>query len=181
MTFERISNTIFKSAQPWKDLLRKIRICQLISLRLYGINIGALPITVSNIDTGDVFAIHQFIAHDELSLTQNTREIIELELACIVSPFAFIPSLVEGDVPDNWKMLQISCAERHSLKNLCLDDGTGPAPLLFFLQNYYDTVKLASHRALILAQKWGREVRLMTHRLSALQLVQIFSRDCLLL
>lgn len=181
MTFERISNTIFKSAQPWKDFLRKIRICQLISLRLYGINIGALPITVSNIDTGDVFAIHQFIAHDELSLTQNTREIIELELACIVSPFAFIPSLVEGDAPDNWKMLQISCAERHNLKNLCLDDGTGPAPLLFFLQNYYDTVKLASHRALILAQKWGREVRLMTHRLSALQLVQIFSRDCLLL
>jgi hypothetical protein len=134
-------------------------LCQLISLRLYGINVGALPITVSNIDAGNVFALHQFIAHDELSLTQNTRDIVELELACIASPFAFSPSLEEGDTTNNWQMLQVSCSKRHDAKNFVLDDGLGPAPLLFFLQHYYDTVKLASHRALILAQKWGREVR----------------------
>ncbi len=160
--YQIISNAFccFQSVQPWKDLLRKIRVCQLISFRLYGINLGALPITVSNIDAGDIFAMHQFIAHDELMLTQNSREIIELELACIASPFAFVPSHEEGDTQDHWKMLQLSCVERYNPKNLSLGDGKGPAPLLFFLQNFYDTVHLASHRALILAQKWGREVRL---------------------
>ena len=139
-------------------MLRKIRTCLLISLRLCGINIGALPITVSTINAGDTFSIYQFIAHDELSLTHKTMEVVELELACIASPFAFAPSLEEADAISNFQMLHTSCVERHKLKNLCPDDAIGPAPLLFFLQHYYDSLKLASHRALLLAQKWGREV-----------------------
>ena len=147
------------TVKPWKDLLRKLRTCLLISLRLHGISLSSFPITVSNIEDGDIFSVSQLIAHDELSLTHKSQEIAELEEACMDSPLAFIPSLVEGDVSSNWKMLQISCIERHTFKNLCPDDESSPGPLLFFLQHYHDTLKLASHRSLILAQTWGREVR----------------------
>ena len=138
--------------------MRNLRVCLLISLRLYGIQTGALPVTVSHIDAGDIFSIHQFIAHDELAITNDSDKLIALELACFESPVACIPSLADGDDATNWKMLQAACRERNNPDDSRLHLEAGPAPLLIFLLHFFDPVKLASHRALILAQKWGRDV-----------------------
>jgi hypothetical protein len=143
---------LLSQVNPWKDLLRNIRLCLLISLCLHGIQTGTLPVTVSHVDEGDVYSIHQLIAYDELAITNDGENIAALELACIESPIAFIPSLVDGDEASNWKMLQAACRERNN------PDST---PLLSFLLHYFDPERLALHRALILVQKWSRDVSLI--------------------
>jgi len=107
---------------------------------------------VSHVDEGDVYSIHQLIAYDELAITNDGENIAALELACIESPITFIPSLVDGDEASNWKMLQAACRERTN------PDAT---PLLIFLLHYFDPERLALHRALILVQKWSRDVSLI--------------------
>ena len=132
--------------------------CLLISLRLDGIQTGALPVTVSHVNAGDIFSIHQFIAHDELSITNDSDKIAALEMACFENPIVCNPSLVDGDEAIDWKLLQAACRERDNPDDSRLQLEAGPAPLLIFLLHYFDPVNLASHRALILAQKWGRDV-----------------------
>ncbi len=148
--------SVFYTVKPWKDLLRRLRVCLLVSLRLYGVPLGSFPITVANVEKGGIFSIYQWLAHDEVSLSHKTRDLIGLENLCRASNLSFNPSLMEGD--ERWDMLQTSCRERYSIKNFVPTDHSAPAPLLLFLEHYNDSRKLAAHRALVLAQNWAREV-----------------------
>lgn len=140
--------------KPWEVLLRKLRVCLLISLRLYGKPIGPLPITISNVEEG-LFSIYEWIARDLLSFSHNQLEIAAFVIAAKGSVLTFHPSTNYGDEISHWKMLQKSC-EMHSLQ--CPTDTSQPGPLLFFLNHYNNPLKLAAHRALLLGQEWGRDV-----------------------
>lgn len=146
--------------KPWETLLRKLRVCLCMALRLNGIHIGALPITVSNVESGEVFSIYQLISHDELSMTCKNDDIIEMELSCVENPDSFYPSTADGDEPKNWKFLQLACMNHTSNFEANVESPSAKqAPLLLvcFL-HFFEPVKLASHRTLILAQKWGEHV-----------------------
>jgi hypothetical protein len=67
---------------PWDELLRKLRICLLLSLRLYGMPLGPFPLTIKNIEGGEVFSVYELVARDELAFTNKHEEIVALERAC---------------------------------------------------------------------------------------------------
>jgi hypothetical protein len=115
-----------------------------------------VPVTVSNVESG-MFSIYEWISRDLLSFSHNQLEIAALEIATGASVLAFHPASTEGDKTALWKMVQKSCKMR-SFK--CPTDESQPGPLLFFMKHYNDSRKLAAHRALLLSQEWGREVRL---------------------
>ena len=116
---------------------------------------GPLPITVSNIDNG-LFSVYQWIAMDLLSFSHDQLEVTAAELACRNSAISFFPSSEFGDNYSHWKMVQDSCMIQSSQ---CPLDKSHPGPLLFFLNHYNNSLKLAAHRALLLCQQWGHEVR----------------------
>jgi len=151
-----------ESVKPWAELLRKIRMCLLISLRLHNnvADSGAFPITVANIDCGKNFSVYEWIARDEISLTHKHGEITAMEDACWSSALAFNPSDVDGDELFRWKMVQLSCRQHRGCRNkdnFCPSDHKEPGPLLLFMKHYDNATKLAAHRFVILANMWGRE------------------------
>lgn len=87
----------------WKSLLRKLRICLLVSLRMHGNRLAA-PITVDNVNQVDIFSVYAWLARDELSMSHNHDEIVSLEKACLISSYAFDPSL-----PVSSSLLFIDC------------------------------------------------------------------------
>jgi hypothetical protein len=76
----------------WKSMLRKLRVCLLVSLRMHGKRLAA-PITVDNVNQDDIFSVYEWLARDELSMSHNHEEITSLEKACSISSYAFDPSL----------------------------------------------------------------------------------------
>jgi hypothetical protein len=135
-------------------------VCLCMSLRLHGIYVGSLPITVSNVESGEVFSIYQLISHDELSMSYKNDHIIEMELSCVENPDSFYPSTVDGDEPNNWKLLQLACVNNTTSSEENVDTPfvlRSPLLLMCFL-HFYEPAKLACHRTLILAQKWGENV-----------------------
>jgi hypothetical protein len=101
------------------------------------------------------------IAHDELSMTFNNDEIILMEISCVENPCTFHPSTASGDEPNNWKFLQKSCEKYSKTSKVRTNESHDymhqPLLLQCFL-HFFDPVKLASHRTLILAQMWGEDV-----------------------
>ena len=97
--------------QPWEALLRKLRVCQMIRLRLYGEVIGAFPITVDNVDKGR-FSVYEWIARDLLKFSHNQKELASLEIASITSSTSFFPSSLEGDEPSRIQIAQNSCKKK---------------------------------------------------------------------
>ena len=145
-----VSNSTCDLVKPWEQLLRKLRVCLLISLRLRGKPIAA-PICVSNVEQG-LFSIYEWIARDLLSFSHKQHDISNLEIA-LVNAKSFHPSLEQGDDISRWKMIQEFCLAGSSLES-------SPKTLLFFLSQFNCRRKLAAHRALLLAQQWGTEVRI---------------------
>lgn len=127
----------------------------MVALKLHGQPIGPLPISVANVERGE-FSVYQWIARDSISLSQDHIDNTTLEIACKNSEIAFCPSSINGDDASNWKMLQESCL---MITSQCPMDKSQPGPLLFFLNHYNNSRKLSAHRALLLAQQWGRQVR----------------------
>jgi hypothetical protein len=148
--------------KPWVVLLRKLRVCLFCSLRMYGIPLGAFPLTVSNLDKGDIFSIYQWIANDELQIADNNEEILELERQFWSEPAGFYPSTEVGDSIQNLHLLQNSCVERVS--GISRFDQMFPMPLMAYFKHYNDPNICASHRALIQASAWGRSPS-MLHKL----------------
>ena len=144
---------------PWDQLLRKIRVCLFITLRLAGAPLGSFPVTVLNIDAGDIFSIHQWIARDELFISHKHFEIVSLEDSCRASDQSYDPSSAEGDLPQRWSQLQKACLAakkgQGNLPSRFIADSE--QPLLFYLKGFNDPVELASHRALLLGELWGKE------------------------
>lgn len=146
--------------KPWDELLRKIRVCLLVSLRLFKEQLGTFPITVHNVDQPDLFSVYEWLARDELSMTHNHSEIISLEHACRISGYAFHPSTSVGDDPIRVKMLQNAClsaaiSEAERAEYLVdFDDDDRLGALLLFLSHHNNPSLLVAHRALLLALKW---------------------------
>lgn len=158
-TYGKISSA--DEVMPWEQLLRKLRVCLLITLRLSGVHLGSFPVNISNIDDGSIFSIYQWIARDELSISHKHHELVSLEDSCRTSLQAFDPSSVEGDPPARWGLLQMVCRDepnkRREKASRSFDNKDQPGPLLLYLGGYNHPVQLAAHRALLLGEKWGKD------------------------
>mmetsp|Transcript_4547 Transcript_4547/g.5234 ORF Transcript_4547/g.5234 Transcript_4547/m.5234 type:complete len:1732 (+) Transcript_4547:341-5536(+) len=157
--------------KPWEDLLRKLRMCLLVALRLHAKPIGDLPLTIKNVESGDSFSMYEWIARDELSFSHNQEEIAALEDASAHSKLSFYPTSAEGDKPSHWKTVQNSCK-----RSFPTDDKT-QLPLLLFMKHYSNPLKLAAHRASLLAQMWGRQPESLDLLKDALAAIQSLGRD----
>lgn len=149
----------------WDILLRQLRVCLLVSLRLHGKPLGGCPISVKSVDKDGNFSVFQWLARDELTMSQKHAEIVSLETACRISNRAFDPSKTEGDDPNRWKTVQRSCmtaalGESERAEYLVdFDDDERLGALLLFLRSHNHSEVLVCHRALLLASKWGRKPR----------------------
>jgi hypothetical protein len=149
-----------RMVNDWKSMLRKLRVCLLVSLRMHGTRLAA-PVTVDNVNQADIFSVYEWLARDELSMSHNHEEIVSLEKACSISSYAFDPSMPDGDGPSRFKMLQNSClsaaiSEEERAEYLVdFDDDDRFGALLLFLSSHNEPKILAAHRALLLASEWG--------------------------
>ncbi len=150
-----MSQRLLILVQPWEELLRKIRVCQLVSLHLYGDVVGAFPITVHNVEAGK-FSIYEWIARDLLKLSHNQKDLTSLEIACITSTKSFFPSSIEGDMMSRRRAVQNSCKPKLSLEQTNDDDHS--RTLLFYLNHFGNFRKLATHKSLLLSRQWGKNV-----------------------
>lgn len=154
------------SVKPWNDLLRKLRVSLLVSLRLNGMNLGAFPITVKNVEADGKFSVYEWLARDELTMSHNHQEIVSLENACRMSGLVFDPSSEAGDNPGRWKMLQQACLvaaiseEEREEFLLDMNDDDQLGALLLYMSHHNNPALLVAHRALLLAQQWIGKVRL---------------------
>jgi hypothetical protein len=150
------------AARDWDTLLRRLRVCLLVSLRLFGINLGACPISVHDVEEDGNFSILQWVAHDELAMSHKHEEIATLENACKISNLAFDPTTSEGDDPAKFKVLQNSClaaalseAERSEYL-VDFDDDDRLGALLLYLRPYNNGELLLFHRVLLLSAEWAK-------------------------
>jgi hypothetical protein len=147
----------------WDSLLRRLRVCLLVSLRLYGSPLGACPISVKAVDKKGNFSPFEWLARDELTMSHKQQEIASLEVACRMSSRAFDPSKSEGDESAHWKAVQRSClsaalGESEREEHLIgFDDDERLGALHLFLKPHNIEHILTPHRALLLAGKWGRK------------------------
>jgi hypothetical protein len=147
----------------WDALLRQLRVCLLVSLRLHGRPLGACPISVKSVDRVDNFSVFEWLARDELAMSHKQAEISSLEIACQISSRAFDPSKQEGDSKNRWKAVQRSCLtaalgeSERSEYLVDFDDDERLGALHLFLRPHNKPDLLVPHRALLLASEWGRE------------------------
>eukprot|EP00934_Nitzschia_sp_Nitz4_P009193 Nitzschia sp. Nitz4//scaffold70_size99833//14390//19422//NITZ4_004586-RA/size99833-snap-gene-0.126-mRNA-1//1//CDS//3329557108//9183//frame0 len=147
----------------WNLLLRQLRVCLLVSLRLHGIQLGAEPISVHGVDKANDFSPYQWLAHDELSMSNAHDEILSLERACRMSNRSFDASSEFADDPHHVKTLQKSCLtsalsdEERAEYLVDVDDDERLGALLLYLPHFNRGDILVAHRALLLAGKWGRK------------------------
>eukprot|EP00536_Pseudo-nitzschia_multiseries_P014988 jgi/Psemu1/320766/estExt_fgenesh1_pm.C_7970006 len=147
----------------WDTLLRQLRICLLVSLRLFGSPLGACPISVKAVDRTDNFSVFEWLARDELAMSHDQEEISSLEIACQISTRAFDPSKREGDKKIRWKSVQRSCltaalGESERAEYLVdFDDDERLGALHLYLRPHNKPELLVAHRALLLSGRWGRE------------------------
>lgn len=142
----------------WKAMLRKLRLCLLVSMRLNSKRLVA-PLSVDNVNQPDIFSVFEWLARDELGMSHDHEEIVSLERACSISNYSFDPSTPDGDGPSRFKMLQnsalsASISEQERVEYLVDDDNKFGA-LLLFLKNHNQPKILAAHRALLLASEFG--------------------------
>ncbi len=164
----------------WESLLRQIRVCLLVSLRLHGIQLGPLPLTVHDIDEAEEFSPFQWLAYDELMMSHKHDEIISLESACRYSSHSFNASTPDADPPTSWKTLQTSClaatlsADERTEYLVDFNDDDRLGALLLYLRRHNVAKILVAHRALLLAAKWGKypeELEILEDSITALQAI----------
>eukprot|EP00980_Cylindrotheca_fusiformis_P005921 scaffold1246_cov134-Cylindrotheca_fusiformis.AAC.13 len=150
------------SAGTWDSLLRQLRVCLFVSLRLHGVTLGACPLSIKAVEKGDNFSVFEWLARDELAMSHKNDEIVSLENACRISSHAFDPSKPEGD--DRFKALQNSCFssalsedERAEYLVDFDDDDDRLGAMLLYMKPHNQAALLLPHRALLLASKWGQK------------------------
>jgi hypothetical protein len=170
------------AVKQWDQLLRKLRVCLLVSLRLKGVRIGTFPITVNYVEKGDIFSVYEWLAHDELAMSHKHKEIVMLEEACKVSGISFDPSTAAGDVSSRFEMLQNAClsaalSEEERTEYLVdFDDDDKLGALLLYLKSHNEPKLLVAHRALLLASTWSQnphDLEILGNALVALQSLSI--------
>ena len=73
--------TQMDSIRPWELLLRRLRVCLLVSLRLSGdVDSGGFnPLTVSSVSKPGTFSTYAWIAKDELTLSHENQVLVSLD------------------------------------------------------------------------------------------------------
>jgi len=167
-----------KCVKPWDKLLRKLRTCLMVSLRLFNLLPSQFPVTVYNIEHEQIFSAYDWIARDELSICHKQNEVSALEEACQQSVASFNPSGIEGDEEFRRDMLKRSCLavsmDNRNRAILATANHKEPAPLLLFMKSYNNPIILAFHRALLLSGMWAHEpkcLRLLKEAISAIRFV----------
>lgn len=154
------------------SLIRKLRICLLVSLRLYGKDIAPFPLSVHNLEKEKDYSVFKWIAIDELSLSKTHEEIVTLETACHLSNHSINPMSYESDKLEAVKRLQDSCLEHQ--KQVPSPNNSGS--LLLFFKPYNNPILLAAHRALLLATEWIHEpkyLQVLRQAISALKSISV--------
>ena len=157
MTYGKVRSS--RVIKPWTDVLRKLRVCLLVTLRLHRVRLPA-PVTVKNVEDDGLFSVYEWLAHDELSMSHAHEEIVSLEHACKGSSFAFDPSTPEGDVPSKFKLLQNSClsAGANDFERPGEHDSRDKfGALLLFLPRHNEPRLLAANRVWLLASHWANK------------------------
>jgi hypothetical protein len=174
--------TKLETVRPWEELLRKLRVCLLVSLRLSG-NLNPVgefsPMTVSSVSIPDVFSAYSWVAVDELTLSHDNQVIMALESACLSSSESFYPSTSESDSEQHKRKILESCRipiqGRNPTNPTGLTNDTRSPPLIFYLKDHAQfTTHLAANRALILARLFlqsPQNISLLGNAMSALQTV----------
>ena len=115
----------------------------------------SFPITLDNIENGDIFSVYEWIAHDELRITHRQDDLISLERIC--------ESIKDNDTNGKWKAMQQACMEESSKLS----------PLLYFLRHHNVKHILAAHRALILSSMWARKPENLDLLVDAMHAIRI--------
>ena len=136
-----------------ESLLRKLRICLFVSLRLHGSDLAPFPLTVKNLEKEKDYSVFRWIALDELKISHNHVEIVTLETACALSSHRLNPFSSEADEPLKFNLLHESCYAQHDRTNAVRNPDKSGSLLLFFAP-YNHPEYLAAHRALLLAFEW---------------------------
>jgi len=158
-TYGKILSSHVVSA--WDDLLRKLRVCLLVSIRLRDAPHPA-PLSVHNVNEDGLFSVFEWLAYDELRTTHKQDEILSIEVACKMSSHTFSPSTVDGDGPSRFKQMKNSCLElvmddeERAEYFMDSDDHDRFGSLLLFFPNHNEHLVLVAHRARILAAEWGK-------------------------
>lgn len=153
--------------EDWDKLLRQLRVCLLVSLRLGG-TFNA-PLSIELVDEGEVFSVYEWIARDELVMSHDQDEISLLEQACAISSHSFDPSQPESDTPTRLRILQSSCLaskisdEERMEYFLDFDDEDRFGALLLFLKSHNSPPLLACHRSLLLSLEWVQDPTDLNH------------------
>lgn len=156
-----------KVIEDWDKLLRQLRVCLLVFLRLGGT--FHAPLSIELVDEGDVFSVYEWIARDELAMSHDQEEISLLEQACAISSHSFDPSQPESDGPARLKVLQNSCLaskisdEERIEYFVDFDDEDRFGALLLFLKSHNNPPLLASHRSLLLSLEWVQNPNDLSH------------------
>ena len=155
----------------WDIVLRKLRVCLLVSLRLHGQRLGALPLSVYNLGVENEFSVYEWLARDELTVSHRHDEISILEEACRISTYAFDPFSEKGDALSMVSNLQKACLGSSTGTDLPAD-GAGSTSLLLYFSRFSNGPILAAHRCLSLASAWLKsphELTLLADSLDAAQ------------
>lgn len=160
MTYGRILTS--KVVRHWDDLLRKLRVCLLVSMRLKNVRLAA-PMSVNNVDEDGLFSVFEWLSYDELAMSSNHEEIVTMEKLCKLSSLSFDPSTQDGDGPQRFKQLQNACLsvlvgeDERSEYLIEMKDEDRFGSLLLFFRNHNHPPLLASHRVRILMAKWAAD------------------------
>lgn len=133
-----------------------------MSLRLHGLKLGPMPITVHEVDKAREFSVFQWLALDELQVSHDHDQMVSLENAYRVSNRGFDASSAEADDPSRWKELQKACLasalteEERTEYLVDYQDDDNAAALLLYLPQHNIGEILVAHRALLLAGTWGK-------------------------
>ena len=136
----------------WEVTLRKYRVCLLATLRLNGQRLGALPLSVYNLEVENEFSVYEWLARDELAISHRHEEICILEEACRMSTHSFDPSTDMADAPNRVATIQHACITRG--QSVLEGNDIGSSSLLLYFSHHNIAPVLAAHRTLLLASSW---------------------------
>jgi hypothetical protein len=145
---------------PWEKLLRKLRLCIVIRIKLKDARLVA-PVTVANLEEDGLFSIYELIAIDLLSVSRRFDEIASLQAACSGSSFSFDATSEAGDDVIRIKQLQTAYTVADAEQTEYGTGATSPdrerfGVLLLFLPSYNQPVILAAHRIRLLSREWHK-------------------------
>ena len=159
----------------WEGLLRKLRVCLLATLRLNGHQLGAMPLSVYNLEVENEFSVYEWLARDELAISHRHEEIFIIEEACRMSTYSFDPSTEQADDPSRVSTIQKACLAKG--ETVLEGDDMGGTSLLLYFPHHNNSMMLAAHRSLLLASSWLKNPQQLTLLANSLEAAQALKEE----